>query len=906
MLTDAAAALPISLGLPASNEATRALFTLAAGPFAPGRLKVLSIRGREATSLPFRFDLTLEVDQADAPELEQRLLGQPATLALDVAGGEPRNVCGIIAALEARDVFLQGRHVFRARLVPRLWLLGKRKTSRIFQDKTVPEIVGEVLRRAGVPLRPALVAKYAPRTYCVQYQETDLAFTTRLLAEEGIFYSFEHASEETVVLGDSPHLYQPIAGDPELAYAYQDDGNGLMPREHHVTRFASKRSLRSGTVLQRDYDFRRPLLDLRAEAKPSSSTPPPVLAAEDTLSFEVAQLGVYDHHGVDEHPDVDSDTARVRLEQHRRHARVAKGTSACRRLLPGLRFELVDHTIDALNGSYVIARVEHDGHAPDAARGRGQMYTNAFECVPADVALRPVRPTRTLQQVTETALVVGPEGEEIYTDEHGRVKVQFPWDLDGKRNEQSSCWVRVSQVWAGQGWGFQFVPRIGMEVVVTFVGGDVDRPLITGCVPNALNVPPFNLPDQRTRSGVVTRTTPGGGGRNELSFEDQKGAEEVRLHAQRDLNESIGNDHATVTGRNRDTTTGGHHKESVSGHRTVRAGGDQAVTVGGDRREETGGNASETIAANKTVAVRGDLRTDVAGRVMSSFGGAGSVQAGGGLMAFAGAEDKPSSIGVYAHGVQRLGAKDAVELVSDNKIVLQVGQSRIELTPERITLSAKEIVLLGGTSTSLFGNGLQGPALHLTDDAEMVAPRLRLHAKNASLALEDNADIRGKLVRLNCKDDAPDAKGDKDEGEETKPFRVNLHDADFNPYAGKKYRLLAGGQTREGTAGADGAVAEQVPKSATAVQVTVWIDTWPTGRRLSWTISLAETLPPVGSLPGAMERLRNLGYGPGTNENDVDATTRRALVAFQSDHDLPETGALDAATIAKLEDRHGH
>ena len=189
----------------------------------------------------------------------------------------------------------------------------------------------------------------------------------------------------------------------------------------------------------------------------------------------------------------------------------------------------MDHGIDALDGHYVVARVEHTGRAPEAAPGRQPVYENRFVCVPAEVALRPKRPKRLLQQVVETAVVVGPAHEEVYTDEHGRVKVQFPWDLAGKNDARSSCWVRVAQAWAGAGWGFQFVPRIGMEVVVTFVGGDVDRPLITGCVPNAINVPPFMLPAQRTRSGIRTRTTPKGEGGNELSFEDRKGAEEIRF-----------------------------------------------------------------------------------------------------------------------------------------------------------------------------------------------------------------------------------------------------------------------------------------------------------------------------------------------------------------------------------------
>ena len=509
MLTDSATppALSPSSEAPASDASSRTPFTLAAGSFDAGRLRVLSFRGREAVSRPFRFDLIVDADESDAHDLEPELLGRPATLAMQVAGGEPRRVCGIVAAVEAQDAFEQGRHAFHLRLVPRLWLLKKRKTSRTFQDMSVPEIAGDVLGRAGVRYRSALVEKYGVRTYCVQYQETDLAFVTRILAEEGIFYFFEHEAEDTVVLGDSAHLYAPIAGDPELSYRYEQEGRALAPREHHVGRFSRRRAIESGAVLQRDYDFRRPLLDLRAEAKPSSSAPPVGAAGPETLPVE-AELRVYDHHGQDDHPDVDAGTARVRLSQLRRRAVVARGASACRRLVPGFRFDLVDHEIDALDGGYVVVQVEHEGRAAEVAGSGKRVYENTFACAPADVPLRPRRPRRALQQVTETALVVGPEGEEVYTDALGRVKVQFHWDLDGKRDEHSSCWVRVSQAWAGSGWGFQFIPRVGMEVLVTFVGGDQDRPVVTGCVYNAANALPFPVHTQAERSGIRTQSTP--------------------------------------------------------------------------------------------------------------------------------------------------------------------------------------------------------------------------------------------------------------------------------------------------------------------------------------------------------------------------------------------------------------
>lgn len=447
-----------------------------AGPFrieAPsydGALQVLRFRGRESVSHPFRFAIHVGAAQANGPALERGLLGQAATLSIDTARGT-RTVCGIVAGVQSEHRLADG-HAFRLMLVPRLWLLGRRKTSRIFQCKTVPEIVDAVLG-TSVPHRWRLAATYAERTYCVQYQETDLHFVQRILAEEGIFYVFEHGKEETMVLADGAQAYQPIDGDKRLVYRHGLAGNGAVGMDVQVGRFVQQRRIRPGAVLTRDYDFRRPLLDLRAEAgnQPAGR---PGASDGDLLPMESQDLRIYAHHGEDDRPDVDTRAARVLWEQIRKDARMAAGTSAQPGLSPGRTFELEEHDLDSLNRDYVVARVEHEGRLAHTARQGRRTYSNTFECAPADVVLRPRRPRHTLQQVMETAQVVGPEGEEIYTDEHGRVKVQFPWDLDAKKNEHSSCWVRVAQTWAGAGWGSQFIPRVGMEVVVTFLGGDTD------------------------------------------------------------------------------------------------------------------------------------------------------------------------------------------------------------------------------------------------------------------------------------------------------------------------------------------------------------------------------------------------------------------------------------------------
>jgi type VI secretion system secreted protein VgrG len=431
-------------------------FALRLGALPVERVRVLSFRGHERVNHPFRIDLTVCSD--DPWDVEGDVLGKPATLVIRNPTSTARTLCGVISDVEQLGTVAQRRHVARLRLTPRLALLHERRTSRVFQDQSAPEIVDRVLDEAGVPRRWTVTAPYAPRTYCVQYQETDLAFVTRLLAEEGISYFFEHGdgveSGDTIVLCDSALLHPSIPGAPGLVFRAEAAGSSLTAQENQVHRFVRRHSLAPGSALVRDHDFRKPGTPLTALAR-----------TEDRTGLDPDRYRIYEHHGADERPDVDADVARTRLQQHRRKSARASGASLCPRLLPGYRFDLLDHEEEALNGSYSVRSVEHLGRAPELVGAHEPTYENTFTCVPAGIALRPARPRPRVQQVTETALVVGPPGEEIHTDEHARVKVQFPWDLLGKKDERSSCWVRVAQGWAGPGWGFQFIPRVGMEVV---------------------------------------------------------------------------------------------------------------------------------------------------------------------------------------------------------------------------------------------------------------------------------------------------------------------------------------------------------------------------------------------------------------------------------------------------------
>lgn len=545
--------------------------------------EVCAISGAEKMSAPYRFDVRFG---ARGAELDDAIVGQRARLSLVGPDGVPRSVRGVVARLEALGHARAGQDevfVYDVRVVPEAWLLGKRRRSRIFQDMSAVEIVDAVLEGASIERAWKLSRAYEKREYCVQYDETDHRFVQRLLAEEGVFYFFRQPPDEqgnddareTLVLADAAVAYEPIPGSTRLARR----AGGALHGGENIDHLTMRRAVKSGSALVSAFDFKRPQLRVEARAEARSEL------GEDAYTVVRHDLDV-EEHGVDERG------AQVLVDQLRARAVVATGSSACRRLAVGATFE-VDDPLDALDGQYVVAELDHEGTMPvawGAADASRPVYKNTFRCVPATVAYRPKRPRRRIHQVTETAFVVGPKGEDIHVDELGRVKVQFHWDRAGAFDESSSCWLRTMQAWAGAAWGSQFVPRVGMEVVVTFVGGDIDRPMILGAVYNGANPPPFSLPAHKTRSGVRTASTPGGKGANELRFEDAAGAEQIYVHAQRDLDVVVEHDHS--------------HE--------VR--GDHDITVEKNATLEVMGDHLRTVHGSEVLTVEADLVLNVRGR----------------------------------------------------------------------------------------------------------------------------------------------------------------------------------------------------------------------------------------------------------------------------------------------------
>jgi type VI secretion system secreted protein VgrG len=580
------------------------LFKILGGSF---ETLVADFNLNERISVPFDLNVTLaceeeiKFDDAISKEALMTILGED----------EDRHIHGVIS--EFMHTGSKGKfYVYQARVVPSVWFLLLEQDCRIFQNKSVQEIIVQILKDAGISSDRydfRLQGQYQPREYCVQYRESDLNFISRLLEEEGIFYFFEHTEDKhIIVFADSTVAYQQIKGDMGVTF---NPSEGMVPEEECVYGFAFSRRILSGKITQRDFNFEKPSLDLTASDQAKSNQ----------------KLELYDYPGEYLDQDRGKKLVQVRLQETRMYTDKAEGKSVCPRLVPGFKFKLTDHERQDFNQEYLVVEVLHSGSHPQvfqeqAGIGEKASYSNNFMGIPAAVISRPERKTpRPVVKGVQTAIVVGPKGEEIYTDEHGRVKVQFHWDREGKNDEKSSCWIRVSQVWAGASWGAMYIPRIGHEVVVDFIEGDPDRPIITGRVYHGTNMPPYTLPDEKTKSTIKSDSSLGGGGFNEIRFEDKKGSEEIFVQAEKDMNTLIKANETREVGADRTTHVKGHFKETIdSGEdRTVHAAFKETID-GGETRTVDGG-VTETINGGETRTVNGGQTETINGGQTETING---------------------------------------------------------------------------------------------------------------------------------------------------------------------------------------------------------------------------------------------------------------------------------------------
>lgn len=662
-------------------------------PLGGDALLAVAIEGREAVSELFRFKLSMV--SADAAITAVQLLGKPVTATLNLPKAAARPINGIVTAFCAGARTVDGLRRYEAVLSPKLWLLTRTVDCRVFQHQSVVQIAQTLLSEGGISdyQTKGLTGSHPARDYCVQYRESDFDFLARICAEEGIYFYFQHAAgKHTLILSDSVSGYGDALAT-KVQHAPPESGLTLAMQSFQI-----RSSFRSGKATLRDYNFEQPTSDLTA----STST---VLDNAAFKSWEV-----FDYPGGYEQKGDGTALSRTRMEAVEAGYSAAEGQSTLPQFAAGTRFTLSVHEVATEeNKTYVLSAVDH--RAEDRSHLGNQdgvaSYSNTFAAVPSNVPLRPPQlPPRPLIPGPQTALVVGPSGEEIYCDKYGRVRVQFFWDRLGKKDDQSSCWVRVAQTLSGAGFGTQFTPRVGMEVVVVFLEGDPDRPLIVGCVPNGQNLPPYTLPDNKTQSGIKTRSTSQGSAAtfNELRFEDKKDAELVYVHAQKDFTREVEND---------DTLTVRH---------------DQTLTIKNNRTETIQeGNESVTVAkGNRTVAVsEGNESLTVAkgNRSVTVSQGNDSLTVSKG--------NATTTVSSGNHSVS-LGSGNATTTCDGGSITLKAAQS--------ITLK------VGGNSLTISQSGMTLKATQITITADA---KLQLGAPMVKVNGDGTVQVQGGLVTLN-------------------------------------------------------------------------------------------------------------------------------------------------------------
>jgi type VI secretion system secreted protein VgrG len=601
-------------------------------PIGPDALLLERMSGLEAISEPFHYRLDL-LAPGPSPVSFSSILGQSVTISVALDDGSTRYISGVVGSFtEAEQVpGVEGDATYiryRASVVPAFGLLDRTSQSRIFQQLAVPDILKQVLQ--GITLSSRLQGTYLPRDYCVQYRETDFAFASRLMEDEGIFYYFTHADgSHTMVLADAPSAHQPVPGNASVAF--DPVGGGLRPDDRIVS-WEKTQEIRPAKVTLRDYSFETPDNDLEAvkAAQPTvqagtidHTSGNAVNAGTEVYEFPGGYAKRFDgiSPGGGEQPSqvqniftVNEGVAAVRMQQELAPGLRVAGRGRCRQFAAGGKFTLAGH-FDA-DGEYVLTRVEveagFEGTYGTAGPGSRELaFSTRFECIPIALPFRPGRRTPVPRiEGPQTAVVVGASGQEIFTDKYGRVKVQFRWDRQGQDDAGSSCWVRVGSPWAGQQWGMVHIPRIGQEVIVAFLDGDPDRPIIVGSVYNADNMPPYALPDNMTQSGLKTRSTLQGtsDNSNELCFDDKIGAEQVYFHAERDfVREVENNDSLTVGSSNSQTCPDGSQTITIYKDRTETVQtGDESVTIAKGKRTVTvHGDESLTVqSGNRAVAIQ--------------------------------------------------------------------------------------------------------------------------------------------------------------------------------------------------------------------------------------------------------------------------------------------------------------
>lgn len=670
-------------------------------PLGDDVLLLKGFTGQESISQLFKFDLDL-LTEGDPIDFNS-IIGERITIRVELIDDKERFFNGFVNRF-TQTGSETGLFHYRAEMVPWLWFLTQTADCRIFQNKSIPDIIEQIFKDLGfTDYKLNLQGLDESTEFCVQYRETDFNFVSRLMEQYGIFYFFEHEeNKHTLVLANSASVHDSVPNQAKVNW--EPRGSGLQEKDV-ITNLEFEKEIRPGKFAHTDYNFKTPSTNLAAEE-------PSVISIGGNDKFEI-----YDFPG--EYPKKATGTtlAKIRMQEEEAQHYIINGSSTCRAFTSGYKFDLVDYKPDDLNTAYLLTDIQHigsmgDTYSPGGDTGGEESYSNTFTCIPHSVPFRPQQVTpKPVVQGPQTAIVVGPSGEEIFSDEFGRVKIQFHWDREGENDENSSCWVRVSQLWAGKEWGAIFIPRIGQEVIVEFLEGDPDRPIITGRVYNAEHMPPYTLPDNQTQSGIKTRSTKEGGtdNFNEIRFEDKKGEEQLFIHAEKNQDIEVENDETHTVGHDRKKDIKNDETVSVGNNRSESVKKDETIAIGNNRSESVEKNETISIGENRDTSIGKNESISIKENRTETVGKDESITISGKRTESVEKDEEVSIMGKRTHNIDKndmiqVGKKFA--LVAGDEILLKTGDASITMKKDgTIQIKGKDITIKGSGKINVNASG---------------------------------------------------------------------------------------------------------------------------------------------------------------------------------------------------------
>ncbi len=680
-------------------------------PLGKDKLLLRGFKGSEGISRLFHFDLNLLSEDSGIDYTQ--IIGQTVTITLNLANETPRYISGVISR------FGQGGSggtftSYYAEMVPWLWFLTRDANCLIFQNLKIPDIITQVFDNLGYhDYSNKTKGTYEPREYCVQYRESSFNFVSRLMEEYGIYYFFQHAQgKHTLVLADDP---SPISECPGQSEFNLDVESTAITENDVITGWRFEREMRTGKYTLTDYYFETPSTSLVATVN-----------TIDTVGGNT-RLETFDYPGKYTTKDDGTSLVKTRMQEEEALFNVSHGTSNARSMVSGFKFTLKQHYLDDLNVAYLLTDIEHNASSNAYGTGtgaRGDRYSNTFRCIPASVPYRPLRVTpRPVVYGPQTAVVVGNTGDEICVDKYGRIKVQFFWDRKGQKNASSSCWIRVSHLFAGKSWGALFTPRVGQEVIVDFLEGDPDQPLITGRLYNADQMPPGTLPDTMNVSGWHTKSTKGGGDHdhNVLAFDDTKSSEMFYMRAQKDMWTVVENDQTLHVMRDQTITVDRNRTETVTN-------GDENVTI-------KTGNRTHTVNGNEQLQVQtGDRDVKIE-------------QGNETLIVGEGDREVDVCAGNDSHNINQ-GNREVNILQGNDSLTITEGNLTITLDGGSVSIEAMQSITLtcGDSSITITPSGIEidASSVDISGDAE-----IQLGAAMIDVEADGILGLTGSMTNIN-------------------------------------------------------------------------------------------------------------------------------------------------------------